>query len=436
MSAVPDRVPEREGRGKAAVVTLGCRLNQADAALIHGRLKRAGFEIVPADSPDADVVVVNTCSVTATAARKSRAAAKRAKERCPGAKVIACGCDCERDPLFWNSNGTNAALPNIGKKSVAEIALGEPVSENAFLPSGKLPPTVFREEANAVFPFRHRAFVKIQEGCDSFCTYCVVPLLRGRERSRARDEVMEETRRLVGEGHREIVLTGVNVSAYADNGADLADLVLEILGIPGDFRLRLSSMEPHEANYRLLDVMASERKLCRFLHIPLQHGTDEILERMGRGRSTAEFAEFAETAAAKVPGIHLGTDVIVGFPGETETLFEKSLEFVSHLPLANIHVFRFSPREGTPAAGFDDKVPQRIAKERAGRFDALSKRFSENFERSLAGEKTSLLVEKKLPGGLVEGWSDNYLRLRIASNAAPGEIVEFILGKKISTPSS
>jgi len=425
VSASSSHFSEGGGAGKAAVVTLGCRLNQADAALMLGRLEKAGFEIVPPDSPSVDVVVVNTCTVTATAARKSRAAAKRAKERFPGARVVVCGCDCERNPDFWkNAETADAAVPNAGKRLVAEIARGGTPADAWKGCGGHSSGDVFREDAEAVFPFRHRAFVKIQDGCDSFCSYCVVPLVRGRERSRDREEVLSEVSRLAAEGHREILLTGVNISAYDDGGAKLADIVAEILAIPGDFRLRLSSMEPHPENLRLLDIMASERRLCRFLHIPLQHGADDILERMGRGRSTAEFAGFAATASRKVPGVHLGTDIITGFPGETDELFEESFEFVSNLHLANIHVFRFSPREGTPAAGFSGQVPQRIAKKRAARLDALSKRRSAEFAESIVGENVSVLVEKRSPDGLVEGWSDNYVRLRFHSDAAEGELLE------------
>ncbi len=415
---------------KVSVVTLGCRLNQADTALMSGRLVEAGFSVVSPDEA-ADVVIVNTCSVTATAARKSRAAAKKARERNPGAIVVACGCDCERDPDYWSSATTvDCAAPNAGKIRIADIVGegGAMVEDGWAAPSG-----VFREESTAIFPFRQRAFVKVQDGCDSFCSYCVVPLVRGRERSRARSEVLDEVRYLVDAGHREIILTGVNISSYDDCGVRLFDLVDEIVAVPGDFRVRLSSMEPHPENRRVLDLMATNSKVCRFLHVPLQHGSDDILERMGRGRSTTEFADFAAAAADKVPGIHLGTDIIVGFPGETDELFERSLDFVASLPLANIHVFRFSPREGTPAADFPDKVPQRVAKERASRMGELARRLSAEFAESQIGERLTVLVERG-GGGSAEGWSDNYLRIQFPSDATEGELVDVTLQREFLDP--
>ncbi|NOY75697.1 MAG: tRNA (N(6)-L-threonylcarbamoyladenosine(37)-C(2))-methylthiotransferase MtaB [Kiritimatiellaeota bacterium] len=432
----------------AAADTLGCRLNQADTALALSRLRAAGYEVaVPIksnSSPDSsnkpDVVLINTCTVTANASRKSRQLARKFKKQFPDACVVVAGCDCVNNENSWLSEpGVDLVVANEMKPRVAELVdeyfkcrpASSPTSERPATPRAAFPspekrekPT-FRENAFATFPFTTKAYIKVQEGCDAFCNYCIVPYVRGRERSRAWDEVIDEARRLLDDGHKELVLTGVNVSAYGDRGLRIADLVSKLAGVPGDFRIRLSSLEPNAENARLVDLMADNPKICRFLHVPLQHGTNEILRRMGRSEESAKFADFLNEAEEKVPGIHLGTDLIAGFPGETEELFEQSLEFLSKLPLANIHVFAFSAREGTPAAKFANQIPKRVSKNRADRLKELAETLAAGFADSQKGKPLTILLEKRVGETAFEGWSDNYLRARVeAPNAAVGDLVE------------
>ncbi len=413
----------------AVIVTLGCRLNQADEALMAGRLAAAGYQLAPPRGGMApNLVVVNTCTVTAAAAQKSRQAVRAWRRRCPGAVIVAVGCGPQAEPERWaDEEAADLVLDNLAKADLpgllAKLATpgqepGEPVAVS-FSRRKSHGEKVFREEATASFPRRTRAFLKIQEGCNGVCTYCLVPRARGPERSRDRDEVRAEFARLVAAGHREIVLTGTNISAWRQGKLGIAELTTDLLQIPGDWRLRFGSLEPHPALADLVGLMAEHPgRICRFLHLPLQHGDDEILARMGRPGRSADFARFAHDAAARIPGIHLGTDLIVGFPGETETHFRRSLDLVASLPLANLHIFRFSPRPGTPATEFTGPVAPRLAQHWARDLAAVGAALAAAFRDRQMGQVLTVLPERRCGGDAVEGWSDNYLRVRIADARA------------------
>ena len=431
--------------------TLGCRLNQADTALIFGRMEEDGYSVIkPGSGVEPDVIIVNTCTVTSNAARKSRQSARSFRKKFPNACIIVSGCDCEKGIASWEEeSAVDLIVPNAEKKDISRLvqewqARGGRLSEKCDMNSDVTSiqevddgddilitadiDTSFREDAVADYPFKSRAFLKVQEGCNAFCTYCIVPYVRGRERSRNSDEIIEEAKSFIAKGHREIVITGVNISTYREGDIGIADLIGKLIELPGDFRLRLSSMEPHPENRLLIDLIASSDKLCRFLHLPLQHGTDEILKSMGRNYSVAEFADFMSEASSKIPGVHLGTDLIVGFPGESDELFANSAEFLESLPIANTHIFRFSPRDGTPAVNFPNQVPQRIAKRRAEELKLITGKMGRDFRASQKGQKVRVLVEKELDDGVFEGWSDNYIRVRLnGENIVPGEFYDWII---------
>ncbi len=392
----------------AAAVTVGCRLNQADTALIFGRLKDAGYEIVKSDTDGPlDVIIINSCAVTAAASQKSRQYARTCRRNHPEAKIIVTGCESEVEKKSWrNEKAVDIYLPNPEKSKILDY-INDPLprKEVAF-------EKIFMENATGFYPFRSRAFIKIQEGCENFCTYCIVPYARGPERSRARSEILCEFRKLLDQGHKEIVLTGVNISTYRDGKSGLAELLSELLETEGDFRIRLSSTEPHFENRKLIGIMKNSPKICRFLHLPLQHGADEILKLMGRKYSAGEFADFAEEAISSIPGLHLGTDVICGFPGETDELFEKSCRFIESIPFANLHIFSFSPRKGTPAADFDDHVFPKEMKRRHQKLEAVEDALAGKFLDSQIGKTLKILIEKVRHSGETEGWSDNYIRVR------------------------
>ncbi len=406
---------------KAIIMTLGCRLNTADAALLTDRLERTGFELLDAVSAtEADLVIVNSCAVTAEAERKSRQAARQLGKRFPKARLVLTGCAAE----LAESGGSwldtvDAVLPNPAKRSISEFleAVGFVASHS--LEAGK---ETFREEAAGRFPFKSRAFLKIQEGCENFCSYCIVPYVRGPERSRDFEEVLADCRQAVAAGFAELVLTGVNTAAYRDGGRDLGGLVRAIARLDGDFRIRLSSTEPHPANLGLLDVMAEEPKVCRFLHLSLQHGADRILAAMNRKYQTADYAAFVAEARRRVPGIAIGSDVIVGFPGETDEDFETSRRFIAGMAFANTHLFSYSPRPGTPAVKMPGRVAPEIVKERYNLLKKEAEAARKAFIRAeLARGVFGVIFEEERADGFAYGWSDHYIQLRAPAGTVPLE---------------
>ena len=400
--------------GNAAVFTLGCRLNQADSALICDRLKSDGWNIVrPEYDGRIDLLIINTCTVTAAASRKSRQAARRFRAKHQEACILITGCSAEIENSAWaKEEVVDIILTNPEKKQISSLVkdfLGEKSisSSHSFSIDQEL--ETFKEEVGGNFPFKSRAFLKVQEGCNNFCTYCIVPYARGPERSRDWDEVIADFKQFIDKGFEEIVLTGVNICAYNDRGRTLNELIDTLCALPGDFRIRLSSTEPHPNNIDLLKTIAENPKVCRFLHLSLQHGCDEILKAMGRKYTTAEFARFIKEARRLIPGIHLGTDIIVGFPGETEEHFEKQIEFIKKINFSNIHIFTYSKREKTPAATMPGQVPGNIANERRLRLVKIADKMKTDFVKSQLGKTLPVLFERKNKAGYFQGWSDNYI---------------------------
>jgi len=400
--------------GNAAVFTLGCRLNQADSALICDRLKSDGWEIVrPEYAGTIDLLIVNTCTVTAAASRKSRQATRRFRAKHPEACILVTGCSTEIEKSAWSKEeAVDIILTNPEKKQI--ISLLKDFLNKKSISSGQTfsidqPLGIFKEKVGGNFPFKSRAFLKVQEGCNNFCTYCIVPYARGPERSRDWDEVIADFKQFITKGFEEIVLTGVNICAYNDQGRTLNDLIEALCKIPGKFRVRLSSTEPHPNNIDLLKTISENPKVCRFLHLSLQHGCDEILKAMGRKYTSSEFASFIKEARRLIPDIHLGTDIIVGFPGETEEHFEQELEFVKKMNFSNIHIFTYSKREKTPAATMPDQVPGNIANERRLRLVEIADKMKIDFIKSQLGKTLSVLFERKNKAGYFQGWSDNYI---------------------------
>jgi len=408
------------------IETLGCRLNQADSALLSDRLRRAGFTVLEEHSGiRPDVVIVNSCSVTAAAAAKSRQAARRLHRAFPEAPVVLTGCSAELDYRCARTSEEGfMILSNVEKRDLiswldALLAGKMPAAPMALSEAAEA--AVFRENAFGHFPFRTRAFLKIQEGCNNFCTYCIVPHSRGRERSRAFAEVLADCRQAIAAGFPEIVLTGVNTCAYNDGGKTLNNLIETLCEtVPGEWRLRLSSTEPAPGNTSLLEVMARyPGKVCRFLHLALQHGADRILHAMHRRYTTGEYAAFAAEARRLMPDIHLGTDVIVGFPGETEQDFSESCRFIESVGFANLHIFSYSRRAGTPAALMPEQVPENIKKIRHRQLEEINQNMAEAFRRSQRGKTLPVIFETVDENRLAHGWSDNYLAVTRPATEVP-----------------
>lgn len=398
----------------AALITLGCRLNQADSALMSDRLRRMGFEIVSPDvSFSPNLIIVNSCAVTAAAARKSRQALRSIRDENPQSFIVMTGCSAELDhDGLEKLTDCDLVLSNTQKKDLERIlprylACLQPTKKPA---EPAVSDTVFFERANSLFPFKTRAILKVQEGCENFCTYCIVPYARGRERSRDLEETLTDFRALADAGFKEIVLSGVNICNYNCGGVRLPELLERMASVDGDFRLRLSSTEPGPIVPELLRVMAAHPgKICAFLHLPLQHGSDEILQAMGRKYTTAEYAHNAELARQAIPDLHLGSDIIVGFPGETAAHFRASCDFLRRMAFANIHVFPYSPRPGTPAAKLPGCPSGEEMQERLLVMKELKHELAAGFASSLIGHTETILTEAKRPNGVLEGWSGNYV---------------------------
>lgn len=399
--------------------SLGCKLNQAEMDALAAQLVREGHEIVPSPA-GADLCVLNSCAVTHVAAQKSRQALRRLYRDNPRARLVVTGCYAELSPgELRDLPGVEQVVGNAAKPDLAALlGLVEPDSRPSPV---ELPPP-----ASAAHP-RTRALVKIQDGCDNACAYCIIHVARGPQRSRPPDRVLAEVKARLAAGHREIVLTGVHVGAYGQDrravkaggpAFDLWSLVRCILDETDVPRLRLSSIEPWDlppeaAASRALALWQDPR-LCRHLHLPLQSGSDATLARMGRRYTTEQFATLVEAARAAVPDLAVTTDVIVGFPGETEADFARSLEFVRGMELARVHVFPYSPRPGTPAAGMPGQVPAQVKAAWARRMRDVAAAAGRTFRRRFLDRDVEVLWESSRPGEQGPVWSgltDHYLRV-------------------------
>jgi len=404
---------------------LGCKLNQAENERLARDFLAAGHRLA-ASLDDADLHVVNSCTVTATAARSSRQAARAAVRRAPGRplRTVLTGCYATASPAEAAAlAGVDLVVPNDDKERLLERV------ERAFpgpaktLPSAGLAGAATGTHLPLPSHGNTRALVKIEDGCDMRCAFCIIPATRGRQRSRPPAEVIAEVRRLAGAGYREIVLTGVQISAYRLSAAaalpepghapgrplGLAHLVREVLAALPAVRLRLTSIAPWELDDELL-ALWSDRRLCRHLHLSLQSGADATLRRMRRPYTAGRYASVVERARAAVPGVAVTTDVIVGFPGETAAEFEESLASVAALGFAKVHVFPFSPRPGTAAAALPDAVPPAEQRQRMARMMAVAERSEQDFRRAHLGRRALVLWERP-KGGHGQGLTDNYIRV-------------------------
>ncbi len=391
--------------------SLGCKLNQSEVEALARRFIAAGCQVVT-DVEEADLCVVNTCAVTHIAARKSRRLIRRLHRANPKARIVVTGCYAELFPHeVAKIEGVDLIVSNADKERLVE-RLG--IRGYGI---GVLTPIPY-----PLFFNRTRAFVKIQDGCNNRCAYCVIGLARGRERSRPPEEVLAEIEARVEAGCKEVVLTGVNIGAYGrDLGTSLGRLIEDILTKTAVPRLRLSSIEPWDFDPSLLRLWEDPR-LCRHLHLPLQSGCDATLRRMGRRYTAAEYAELVERAREAIPDLAVTTDVIVGFPGETEAEFEESLRFVEKMGFARLHVFKYSARPGTLAATMPHQVPPEVKRARSEAMMALGRRSSKAFRRRFLGRTMEVLWERKERGreGGKRVWSgltDNYIRVWAESEA-------------------
>lgn len=405
---------------KVALATLGCKLNQADTEAIREAFERAGWEVSPFGD-EADVYVVNTCTVTAGTDHQSRQLLRRALKRKalrPGVRVVATGCYAQTDSagLAASAPGIDLLVGNLDKERIPEL-LDRLSSAPRLLVRDVAGEKTFRQLPIGKFACRTRAFLRVQEGCDRRCAYCIVPLARGRERSAPLEDALTQARRFADNGHLEIVVTGIHIGRYGnglENETTLAKLLLRLSEIEGLRRIRLSSIDPKEFSDALFDALdAIREKLCPHFHISLQSGDDTILRAMRRDYTAAEFSSRVARLRGLFPDVCIGADVIAGFPGESDMHFEKTYRLIEELELSYMHVFRFSPRPGTAAAEMPDHVPEDVKKERSARLLALRRRLNEAFRSRFIGRELEVLFETRRDkaAGRLTGLTRNYIRV-------------------------
>jgi threonylcarbamoyladenosine tRNA methylthiotransferase MtaB len=409
---------EKKSDKKFKVVTLGCRTNQYESQAYNDQLDAMGYAQAK-EGEEAELCIVNTCTVTESADTTSRYEIRRLARENPGAKLVVTGCFAERNPDAIRAiEGVTDVIPNKDKEKLLET----------IFPDTELPEfSIKRFEAHT------RAFVKVQDGCNSFCTYCIIPYVRGRSRSRSMADVLIEVESLIANGYKEIVLTGINIGDF--DGAKpegevpdrLADLVRAVDKIPGLERLRISSIDPDEVDEDLLDAVINGKRTCHSMHVVLQAGSNVVLKRMNRKYTRQIFLETVEKLKKASPDFTFTTDIIVGFPGETDADFAETLDVMREVKFAKVHMFPFSARERTRAALMPNKVPQDIIKARKQEVLRLSEQASYDLREQYVGRRMTILTESLDPAhpGQISGHTENFLMVWIPScSHKQNELVE------------
>ncbi len=409
---------------KVAFYTLGCKLNQAETESLANRFSKAGFHLVsPGDR--ADIYIANTCTVTHIADRKSRHWLRLARRRNPQALIIATGCYAQRNRQEL-AQLADFVVDNKEKEHL--LALTQTLSlQGRGLGEGET-----KQSQMLAATVRTRSLIKIQDGCHSPCTYCIVPKVRPHEYSLPASQIIDEVKQKVALGYKEVVLTGTKVGSYKDDGADLGDLVQRILTSTGIERLRLSSLQPSEISSEFLALWQDE-KLCRHFHLALQSGSETVLQRMKRSYSLDQYQRTVNLIKEMIPEVAITTDIMVGFPGESDAEFEQSYSFCQQAGFANIHVFPFSPRPETAAARMPEQLKDKVKQERNQRMLGLSQSCRRSFCEQFLGQTMPVLWEKETsPGsGIYSGLTSNYIRVfthsekSLNNEITPVKLVEF-----------
>lgn len=410
---------EKSVKPRASLHTLGCRLNQVETSVLGNLLTQKGFEIVPFGE-STDLFVLNTCSVTENAEKDCRYAVRKTLRRSPDAFVAVTGCYAQTgSEQLRRVPGIDMVLGNQFKMDLA-----------AYLPTGdKLRKLRQPEVLHTRTIDRHdftlpgtaysdstRALLKVQDGCDFMCSFCIIPFARGHERSRVLPDIVHEAESLAAQGHKEVVLTGVNIGRYAYEGSNLLDVIHRLDSISGVERIRLSSIEPTTLSEDILEYMATSQKLCRYLHVPLQSGDDRILAAMNRKYTIRQYEKLIEKALALVPDLGIGTDLMVGFPGEGEVEFENTRRFVNAMPFSYFHVFSYSLRPGTAATRMKHSVSAAMARRRSRTLAELSRNKSRTYYERHIGRTAKVLFEKGQRDGLRSGLTDTFMKVAVASD--------------------
>lgn len=393
---------------KFNIITLGCKVNTYESNFMKESLIANGFSFCNEIS-DCDLVIINTCSVTDTSDKKSLKTVRRVKRENPLATLVVCGCSTQNNAEAYRDLGIDILLGNKEKSKIVELVKSFMKYQESYEYITKERKVPF--EDMEITRFDHvRAFIKVQDGCDNFCSYCIIPYVRGDLRCKAFEKCICEVRNLAKNGFKEIVLTGIHTGSYYDDGKDLCDLITELSKIEGIKRIRLSSVEITELNDKFMDVLKNNKVFCNHLHIPLQSGCDEILKVMNRKYDTAYYRNKIKLIREICPDISITTDVIVGHNYETDELFTKTYDFCKEMDFAKIHVFPYSKRTGTASSRMDHEVEENIKKERAKKLISLSDELEEKYYNSFKGQKLDVLIETCADGKSI-GHTSNYLKV-------------------------
>lgn len=406
-------------------------MNQHDSDIMKGLFQNAGYQIIDF-TEEADVYVINTCTVTHLSDRKSRQMIRRAAHQNPNAVIAVCGCYVQASPeevaaleevdLILGTNERHQIVEAVENF----MRNGE---KRKYLPSEQ-DLKHFEEVPKTRVTEMTRAYLKVQEGCEQFCAYCIIPYARGPLRSRPLVDVVESVRQLEAQGYKEVILTGIHLGAYGlgedDEPSTLYDLCRTLINKTGMERIRLSSIEPTEVNDQLIELMAQEPRMARHLHIPLQCGDDDILEAMNRPYRQKEFRDRVEKIRAAIPDIAITTDLMVGFPGEDETHFQNSLDFVKEMNFSGMHIFKYSPRSGTPAAEMKNQVSPEDKDRYSKKMHEVANQNAERYARNYIGKTVEVLLEEKQKEYWT-GHTSNYLRVYASGEGKRDEMAKVVI---------
>jgi len=413
---------------KVAFYTLGCKVNQDETEALGALFKKHKYKVVNFEEK-ADIYVINTCTVTHLADRKSRQMIRRAIKNNPEAVVVVTGCYAQTSSNeIAKIPGVDLIIGTSDRTRILELIeeckkRKEPVTHVTDI----LKVRDFEELPVDRLISRTRAYLKVQEGCEQFCTYCIIPYSRGSLRSRRLENAIKEAKKLEEAGFKELILTGIHLGAYGKElkeDIDLTYLCTQILEKTKIQRLRLSSIEPTEVTDELINLISEEPRFCRHLHLPLQNGDDHILKLMHRPYTTDGFRTIVNKIRTRVPDIGITSDIMVGFPGETDLHFSNSLAFVKEIGFSGLHVFKYSPRKGTPASKFPNQVSASVKEKRSKAMLELAEQGFQKFAQNYLGQIVEVLVETSTSQGGWEGHTDNYLRVIFSGSAEKGEIIQ------------
>ncbi len=396
---------------KFKIYTLGCKVNAYESEMMKEKLLANDYTY---DEEKPDIVIVNTCSVTNAADHKSLKMVRHFKRENPKAILVVCGCSSQNDEKSYQELGVDILLGNQEKSQIVSLLEEFLQTKKPYIFISKERKLPFEDMQIAKFKTHTRAFVKIEDGCDNFCSYCVIPIVRGSIRHKDFKTVLQEVDTLVKNGHQEIVFTGIHTGSYFSDGHDLTDLIHEVSKISGLKRIRISSIEATELNDKFLRELANNPKICDHLHIPLQSGTDPILEKMNRKYTIEEYKKIIKKIRQIRPNISIATDVIVGFPYETEELFKKTLETIKEIAFSKVHVFPYSKRNHTKASIMPHQVEEKEKHERSRRLVSLSNELEDAYAKKFLGQNLEVLIEKS--GEESMGTTSNYLKVKIHQN--------------------